>query len=219
MAELVTIPISRFEYMAEFGRPIFALSMDKAGIVQSVFDSLAPWKPDIGDVELLEIGKASERGVNFKLPQKRITFFFGAGSCRFTKDDADWASSDETMEILEAARNSVLATSGAVICKQSTGIALHLQPRNKSFIEILAPFISGKIRELHAEDPIRTAAAIVRWEKKKLILDGSGSLANGVFVRFDREFGCDTTIEEMAKELRGDEEAIFNMIDVEEDRA
>ena len=94
-----------------------------------------------------------------------------------------------------------------------------MQPKYNSFMEILAPFVSRNIWELHAGEPVKTAASIVKWEKRKLILDGSGSLANGVFLRFDREFGSDTTIEEMVRELRCDEEAIFKMIDVEEDKS
>ena len=74
MAELVTIPISHFEYVAQFNRPTFALGMDRASVVQAVFDSLIPWRLDIEDIEPIETGKFSERGVRFKLPQKRVTF-------------------------------------------------------------------------------------------------------------------------------------------------
>ena len=217
MAELVTIPISHFEYIAKFSQPIFVLWLERASVVQAVFDSLKPWAVDLDDVEAITIGKTSEQGVNIKLPQKRVSFFFGPGSCRFTKDDADWASADETLEILSAARSALVSATGVVIYKQIAGIALHLQPRQKNFIEVLSPFIS---KNLHgAGDPIQTAASIIKWEKSKLILDGSGSIANGVFLRFDRDFGGDATLEEMAATLRADEEAVFNIINVQEDRS
>src|ERR1035438_5328654 len=100
MPEKVSIPISFLEYTAGFERPVFAAMMDRAGIVQAIFDALAPWKMEIDHLEPITTGKPSEQGVKFKIPGKKATFFFGASSCKFTKDDADWASAEETIAIL-----------------------------------------------------------------------------------------------------------------------
>jgi hypothetical protein len=48
-------------------------------------------------------------------------------------------------------------------------------------------------------------------------LDGSGQLANGLFLRFERDFSGSTTYEEIAHQSRADEEALFAMLGVEEE--
>jgi hypothetical protein len=98
---------------------------------------------------------------------------------------------------------------------QRTAIALHAQMKNKQFIEVLRPFLPAAIVSLH-DERVTTAATIIKWEKNKLILDGSGSVANGMFIRLEREFGAVVGFEEIAGELRKDEEAVFKLLDIEE---
>lgn len=90
MAELVTIPISIFEFAVDYERPEFKLWMDRASVVQGIFDALKPWEPRIDDVDAITTGKASEQGFAIKLPLKRVSFFFGPASCRFTRENVDW---------------------------------------------------------------------------------------------------------------------------------
>jgi hypothetical protein len=215
MPEKVTIPISFFEYTAEFSRPILAALMDRAVIVQAIFDALKPWNADIDNIEPITTGKPSEQGVNFKLPEKKVKFFFGAGSCRFTKDDADWAAAEEMITILTSALGALKSTSGAEISLQKTAIVLHLQPRNVTFLEILKPFLSPAIQALDGS-ALKTGASIVKWERRRIVLDGSAALANAVFLKFEREFDGGADFEKIALQLKEDEDAIFKMLDVEE---
>ena len=214
--ELITIPISFFEYAADFERPVFALWMDRTKVIEGMFDALKPWTPNIDNVEVITTGKHSEQGINFKLPEKRVAFFFGPIGCKFTKDAADWSSAEETIGILDTARSTLIKASGAVVSFQKVTLAMHLQPKTKSFIDILKPFIAPEVVRLH-DEKLMTAATIVKWEKNKLILDGSGSIANGMFVRLEREFDGKTSFAEMALELKKDEDAVFKLLDVAED--
>jgi len=216
MPEKVNIPISLFEYVADFTRPVVAIWMDRAQIVQAMFDALIPWKLNIDNVEPVLNGKASEQGLNIRLPEKRVTFFFGPTTCKFTKDDADWASAEETINILTAATNTLKKVGGVEISAQRTSIMLHLQPKATSFLNILKPFLSPAIQALENESAM-TGAAIVKWDKRRVILDGSAALANAVFLKFEREFNGDANFEDIALQLRTDEEAILRMLDVEED--
>ena len=74
MAEFVTIPISIFELGVNFERPDFRLWLDRASVVQGVFDALKPWEPNVDDIESITAGKASEQGFTLKLPLKRVSF-------------------------------------------------------------------------------------------------------------------------------------------------
>src|SRR5260370_25345231 len=134
MPEKVKITIAVFEYSADFTRPIVALWMDRATVVQAMFDALAKWKLDINDIEAITAGKPSEQGIKIRLSEKRCTVFFGPASFKFTKDDADWASAEETIEILTTALGTLIRASGAELVDQKTAFALHLQPTSKTFL-------------------------------------------------------------------------------------
>src|SRR4029079_17451714 len=97
MPQPVTIPIFYFEFDIDYERPEFKLWMDRALVVQSIFDALTPWQPRIDDVDAITTGKASERGFTIKLPRKRVAFFFGPASLKFTRENVDWQSTGETI--------------------------------------------------------------------------------------------------------------------------
>jgi len=217
MAELVTIPISFFELTIDYESPAIKLLMDRAGIIQGVFEALKPWNPGADDIEAHTTGKNSEQGVTFKLPLKRVAFFVGMASCRLTRDDVDWGAVEETTAILDAALSTLTRLGGISIAAQRASVSLHIQPRTMPFMELLNPFVSPHLAGLENE-PIKTMAAVAKWGKRKVTIDGSGAVANGVFLRFEREFERSSTHEEMAHQLWNDERELFKILGVEEDR-
>lgn len=217
MVEFVTIPASFFELAVDYERPVLKLLIDRGLIVQGIFDALSPWSPGIDDIEIHTTGKHSDQGVTFRIPLKRVSFFFGAASCRFLQDDADWSSAEETMTILDTVLSALARLGGVVMGTKRTVIGMHLQPRTMTFQDILSPFIAPQLVGLD-KAPIRTMAVVAKWEKRKVTLDGSVVLANAVFVKLEREFGSATTSSEMAHQLRTDEEELFRVLGVEEDR-
>lgn len=44
-----------------------------------------------------------------------------------------------------------------------------------------------------------------------------GQIANGIFLRYEREFKADVSYEEIAHQLKADEDGIFAMLDVKEE--
>jgi hypothetical protein len=217
MPELVTIPISYFEVAVGYERPEFRLWMDRASIVQGIFDALEPWEPRIDDVDAITTGKASEQGVTIKLPLKRVSFFFGPASCKFTRENVDWQSAEETIAIFDAAVSALIRSSGVAMGPKSTAISLHLQPKSLPFITLLTPFIAPQLAALDSQ-PVTTMATVAKWAHHKVTIDGSAVLANAIFLRFEREFPTTATYEEITDQLRKDEEDLFIILGVEEDR-
>jgi hypothetical protein len=217
MPESVTIPISVFDFEVGFERPEFKFWMDRANVVQSVFGALKPWEPRIDDVEAVTTGKASEQGFTVKLPLKRVSFFFGAASCKFTRESVAWESAEETIAILDAAISALVRTGGVALGAKKTTISLHLQPKSLPFVALLAPFLAPQLRTLDSE-PLATMATVAKWANRKVTIDGSGVLANAVFLRFERTFPSTATYNEITEQLRRDEEDLFNVLGVEEDR-
>lgn len=216
MPEKVTIPISIFQYDADFVRPLVSIWMERASLVQAIFDALLPWNLDINNVEPITAGKASEQGVKIKLPEKRVSVFFGPASCRFTRENADWATAKELIEILRTFLTTLTSVSGAELASQKTFIAMHLQPRTRPFVELLKPLLSREMQAL-SQEQVTTGACVVRWKARKVTIDGSAAIANALYVKLEREFGPAATFEDMAVQIRSDEDSVFQMLGVEED--
>jgi hypothetical protein len=218
MPEKVTIPISYFQYDADYVRPLVSIWMDRANLVQAIFDTLQPWKLEINNVDPITTGKASEQGIKIKLPEKRVTLFFGPASCRFTRENADWASAEEVIQILRSFLTTLTKVSGAALANQKTSISLHLQPRSKPFIELLKPFLSSEMQRL-SQSEVTSGASVVKWNARRITIDGSIVVANALYLKLDRDFEPTVSFEEMAIQLKSDEDSVFQMLDVEEDLA
>jgi hypothetical protein len=147
---------------------------------------------------------------------KKTSFFFGAAVCKLVRDDASWETAEETINILQAGWNVLAEKGGTIAGVCHTNIALHLQLKNKPVIELLKPFAAIPFTQTNTE-PITAVAAIVRWKDRRLTIDGSGSLANGIFVRLERDFPGSLSFYDIARELRSDEERVFDLIGVKED--
>lgn len=216
MAELVTIPISYFEYLVEYEAPDLRLLGDRAALIQAIYEVLKPLGLGIDDIEPKTTGKPSEQGVNYKLPLKKVSIFVGPSYCRFTRDDAIWETAEETITILSSALSVLIQNLKVILGIQKTVIALHLQPRKLSFLDILRPFVAPAMAALD-KAPIITLASIAKWEKRKVTIDGSAAIANAVFLRFERDFDKTVSLAEIADQLRRDEDELFKMLGVEED--
>lgn len=216
MAELVTIPVSIFELRIDYGRPEFGLWLDRAAVVQCVFDALKPWEPSVDDVEAVTTGKASEQGFLIKLPVKRVSFFFGPASCKFTRENVTWQMAEETISILDAGVAALIKSSSVVMGPKHTAISMHLQPKSAPFISLLKPLLST---QLIALDPgsVTTMATVAKWANRKVTVDGSGIIANAAFLRLEREFPSDSSYVEIAEQLRKDEVEMFQVLGVEEE--
>jgi hypothetical protein len=217
MAELISIPISYFEAVFNYKEPNIMLWLDRAKVVQSLFAALKPWRIAVDNVEIITIGKPSEQGLKFKLPEKQIAFFFSPTLCKFQKDNADWESAEETIAIMDVAFSTLVKSGKVEAATIETAIALHLQPKALPFMKILERFVPPQLSALAGGD-VKTMASILKWEKRKVIIDGSGQIANGLFLRFEREFDGATTYQQIAEQLREDEESLFGVLDVKEDR-
>jgi hypothetical protein len=190
--------------------------LDRVNVVQAVWAALKPWNITVDDVDVIQSGKQSEQGIKFKIPQKQSSFFFGPAYCKFTRDNTNWDVAEETIEILDIVTTALLSQTHAVIAKRKTAIVLHVQPKNLSFMQIAGPLVPQQLAALEAEPPA-TMAIVVKWPNRKMTIDGSASVANGIFLRFEREFEGSVTYPDIAHQLRADEEQVFAALGVQEE--
>lgn len=217
MPELVTIPVAFFEILIDYERPDVRIWLERATIVEHIFEALRPWKIDVDDIEPVTTGKISEQGVNFKIPDKHISFFFGPSYCRLTRDALDWQLAEETIVILNALLAALLKSTRLVLAARKTKIAFHIQPRTAGFMQILSPFIPPQLGTLE-DGPPATMAAVVRWPKRKVTLDASATISNALFLQFEREFDATADFLEILRYLSQDEDELFKILGIEVDR-
>jgi hypothetical protein len=215
MTEKVNIPISRFEYRADYARPNIGFWLDRAVVVQAIFDALSKWQMKVDDIEPITTGRPSEQGIKFKLPDKKISMFFGAAHLTFAKDDANWASAEEIVQIITAFAQTLTQAGKVELTKQMTSVALHIQPTTKSFLDILQPFFSPALTALREDRPT-TGASFIKWGDDRVVIDGSAALANGAYLLFEKAFGADVALEDIARDLHALEVELFKMLDIEE---
>ena len=70
MPQLVTIPIAIFEIVIEYARPNMKLLVDRAIVVDRLFEAFRPWNVRIDDVEAITKESRPNRVSNSKYPQK-----------------------------------------------------------------------------------------------------------------------------------------------------
>lgn len=217
MAEPVTIPISIFEVVIEYAKPNLRLALTRTDIVEELFDQFGRWDITVDDLEVVNEGKPSEQGVKFKIPKRKIAFFFSAAQARLTWDDANWETAEETIEILTIGLDALARHGKVTPSKFKTAVALHLQPKTVPFVDLLKPFASPPLAKLQ-DTPLTAFATVLRWEGRRVTVDGSAQLANAVFLRFERDFPGDIPLPVMAHNIHADEEILFAMLGVEEVR-
>lgn len=216
MPHLVDIPIALFEITIQYVRPNMKLLLDRAKVVDALFEVFSRWNIGMDNIEVINEGKPSEQGIKFKIPEKRTTFMLGGGSCTLVRDDVDWTAAEEIIDILTRAYDVVQEVGGIQTGSFKTNIVMHLQPKTAKFMDILVPFSPPQLLKLDSSTP-KAAASVVKWDKRRITLDGSNQLANGVFVRLERDFPATVSYEEIAHQLHADELELFDLMDVRED--
>jgi hypothetical protein len=212
----VNIPISHFEYRADFAHARISLLADRAAIIQTLFEAFTQWGITADSLEPISTGKTSEQGMKIVLQAKKTTMFFGVSHCTFANDDSDWSRAEEIIGML-ATLTEILKKEGKVeFANQKTTVSLHLQPVDGRFIELIRPFLSPALISLGSGE-LKTGATVIRWSNnERITLDGSGRLANAMFVAFEQQFNGHDPFDEMAYAIREMEDKIFGLIGVEE---
>lgn len=216
MPEPVVIAKSFFELTLEYVTPDVRF-VGNHPLAQRMFEAFLPWHPSVDDIESHTVGRISEHGFTIKLPSKLASFFVGPAFCRFTRDDVGWDSAPETLALLDAAISALAEAGGIQRGRIRAAVGIHIQPRTRLFSDLLRPLVPAQLANLE-EDPIETAAVVVKWRSRKVLIDGSAILANAAFIRIDRDFERTSTYEEIAAQLHQDELKMFEVLDIEEDR-
>jgi hypothetical protein len=215
MPEQATVPNAYFEVNMDYVLPSAKVLTERPKLIQAMFSAFKQWEPSIDDMEVITTGKPSEQGVKLKIPAKAVGFFVGIAACKFSRDNTSWETAEETIQILDLALSTLHSIADDVEIKtRKTMLALHVQPKTLSFVRFIDPLIAPQLTSL-GEGELKTAAIVVRWGNRKITFDGSSYVANGIFVRLERDFSPDISYGEIAAQLKADEDEIIGILGLE----
>lgn len=217
MSELVKIPMASAEYQARFERPYIGLiANDRPRIYEAVVAALLPFKFRLANTEIVTTGTPADHKVIFRIPERGISFQFGAEEYRFGKEGSSWSTVDDDAEVLVAAERALMEGSGARVESCMLTIAMHLQPLAKTREEILAPFVPAPFKALMTQRQAQTFGNHLKWADGDVLLDFSVLFANGIFLRLTSQFKGQPPLTEILAKMRSDEEAVFGILGIEE---
>ena len=185
-------------------------------VFEEVFTALA-FNFLLANAEIINTGKPVDHKAIFRLPERGISFQFGAEGYRFSKEFLSWATAEDDGQILLAAERALMDGSSAKVASCIAIVGTHIQPLNKSREEILAPFIPQPFKILMQQRQTRSYATHFMFVDGDAVIDFSVGFANGIFLRFSSRFNGHPPLSEILAKVRSDQDALFGILGIEED--
>ncbi len=213
----IKIPLCSFETTFVYEVPKIQFIAERAPLIEEIFKAFSPWTPSFDDIQFLNEGKNSDRGVNFKIASQNASFFVGPTHCRFTKEGANWAEVDLIGSIMQAGLSALRRVSEIPIRSQHVVVSMHIQPTTVPFRNILREaIIAERVLALDSEQPT-VMAIVVKWLRYRVTIDSSVALANAIYVQMEREFEGQATFDDVKTAVRTDQSALFDLLNIEEE--
>jgi len=217
MPDLIKIPSAAAEMQARFERPCIGfIGNDRPRAVEAIVSALLPFNFRLSNTEIVTTGSLADHKVIFRIPERGITFQFGAEEYRFTKDGSNWETANDDIQVLLAAEQALLEGSGVKVNRCVVTVAVQLQLLARPREEVLAPFFPEPLRTCLPEGSADTFAAHLKWATGDILIDFSTMFANGIFLRFSSQFDGHPPLPEILRKVRSDEDAIFAVLGVQE---
>jgi hypothetical protein len=209
------IPYAFIEYTATFKRPIIQAWVPPAPTLTAILNSLDPFGFKFDGVELkMNAEKPSDYTMVFRRTPAGIVFTVGVTKLLITAENLDWGDAEAFIAGASAGIQALREVSKAEFDSQQLAWAAHIQIKDKPRKEITAPLLtSSAYHLLDGEENFQ--GIILKRGNTLLVIDGSLSYANGLFVRINRQHSGDTTLPQIAEALRADEERLFEVLGLE----
>jgi hypothetical protein len=204
-----------FNYRLLFREPIFDLDELDAVAVSAAFAALKPWGISLENVKVKDdASNLAEETTSLNLLNGRIVFTVGPAGCGIVVSNPDWSEAALIIQIGNAAIEAVLKATGAVRDKQASTITMHLTPPAGSLLGITSSFIAPNLNKVVGESA-RSFAFAVYKDDMSWVVDKSAPFPDSLFVRMDRLFGPDESLEQIAQRLNQDEVKLLDLLGLE----
>jgi hypothetical protein len=218
MPELVKIPAATADIVMRFDRPYIGLLVgEKVKVFEALVTALLPFGFRLANTEIIAGGKPAEERVVIRIPERGITFQFGAEEYQLTKDGAAWSTAAEDAAVWNAAETAFITGSRAVVVSCTATLAVHLLPLSKTRAEVIAPFISAPFNQLADKQPKAFGAHIRFADGGEVLFDYSVPYANGIFLRLSTHLEGKPSIPDILAKMRTEQQHVLKILDVRDE--
>jgi hypothetical protein len=212
------ITYSSLDYTSVFKRPIFGPPSPPGELIASILDELGPSGYTFNGVEFsLQAPKLDEFAVVFRRTTPAVparSFALGFGKVCIRAESLDWGEADRFISSHGAAVDAVRKKGGAEIQSQQLIVGMHIQLKDRPRKDVTAPLLSPVAAKLLDGEADFSGVILLRG-KAIFVIDASVGIANGLFLRINREHEPEASFEELAETLRNDEKRIFEVLGLE----
>jgi hypothetical protein len=201
-----------FEYRANFSEPIFAYWFERrhGEIVSTLHKALARWHVGLENVTWNQAPKnAGEILLTFGIPSLFATIQVGLGGVTMTAFNPDWSRAAELTSLFQNGLEALKKSTAQNLQSQLTTLGFHVSPTAKPFKDIVGQFVN--VNALNAADAVMYGFSVYSKDYS-FVIDSSGVIAGGVFIKLIRSFAPERQFEEMASALRSDEESVLQRL-------
>lgn len=208
--ELPEIPQGFFEYKGTFAAPVFDAWFNRHGLLKEMYEVLKPWGIDLERVSGTENAKnLKEAQIIFALANPPVLVNVGMGGITMAIGNADWSDAPVLVDLFQTVLDNAARLFEGNVATHHTVLGLHLKPGIRPFRQILNQFVNAKA--LGNEDASSFGIALY-GDEYSLLLDNSGAVANGLFIKITRAFAAETKFQDMASKLWNDEESLLRRL-------
>lgn len=213
--ELIVAEIQEafFEYRANFKEliTIFWSAGRQAEIVNAMQKALAPWRVDLENISWQQGAKnLREIQISFTVPSQFASIQVGIAGVTMTAFNPDWSRAPELLKLFGACVGALNGSTGQQFQFQQATLGFHIRPpAARPFREIMTQFVDAKA--LGSEDAAMFGLSTY-YNDHSFVIDASGTVPGGAFVKIVRQFAVETNFETMAKMLYADEETVLKRL-------
>ncbi len=165
----------------------------------------------------LQAPKLDEFAIVFRRTTPAVparSFALGFGKVHIRAENLDWTEADRFISSHRAALDAVRQKGGAEIQSQQLVVAMHIQLKDRPRKDVTAALLSPVAAKLLDGEADFSGVVLLRG-KAIFVIDASVGIANGLFLRINREHPPEASFEELAEVLRNDEKRIFDVLGLE----
>jgi len=199
------------EYRANYKESITSLwfGLRQGDIVDAFLKALAPQLTFEGVTWNQAAKNLAEAHISFSLPSLFSTILVGIRGVTISVLNADWSRIPLLTSVLQSAVDALKAGIQKELEAQQITLAFHLKPGAKAFRERMTRFVNSKAL---ASDDAKSFGVSVYYPDSAFVIDSSGVVPDGLFVKVVRTFSAQKRFEEIATVLYKDEEAVLHRL-------
>jgi len=198
------------EYRASFEEPIIAFWFERrqGEIASALHKALAPWNVGLENISWNQAARnAREIQLTFGVPSLSSGFQVGIGGVTITALNPDWSRAPVLVSLFETGLEALKRSTGHELQSQEVTLGFHVKPGGaRPFKEIMSGLVNSKAL---GDEGASMYGVSVYSTDYSYVIDASGVVPGGVFIKLIRNFTAEKRFEEMATRLHRDEEDVL----------